>query len=117
MLSGLSEVQEVQRQVAAATGHHQLSVNLNNGRFLTVGMVNSPFKELPDGQKEAKAREIALLAYKAFPSRTALESIAVVFVVHRNYFFVFNVTDATDYHGFAARDLAPGEPNAPSQGL
>jgi hypothetical protein len=112
MMGTLGALQDVQHQVAAAIHHENISVNLNNGRYLTVGIVNSPFKGLPPDQKEAKAREIALVAYKAVRSRANLERVGVVFVVRRTYFLFFNYNDATDYHAFGARELTASAPSA-----
>lgn len=102
LANSFGELQEVRREVAAATRHDNIGVNLNNGRSLTVNVVNSPFKELPDHQREAKAREIAGVAYKAFPGRATLEQVVVVFVVHTTYVLLFSYNDATDAHVFPA---------------
>src|SRR5262245_12818580 len=104
--SMLSAVREVQHQVVLAVHEDNVNVNLNNGQYLTVSLVNSSLKELPEAQKKAKAREIALVAYKAFPSRSTLERVSVVFVLHRTSYLVFSYTDGTDYHAFSAQELA-----------
>jgi hypothetical protein len=100
--------------VVAAIHDESVSVNLNNGRYLTISIMNSPLKALGPDQKEAKAREIALLAYKAFASRQNLERVGIVFVEQRRSFLVFSYTDATDYHGFPAKDLARDGAASPS---
>ena len=105
LANSLGELQEVRRQVAAASGHDNIGVNLSNGRLLSVSVINSPFKTLPDDQRKAKAREIAGVAYKAFPGRSKLEDVAVVFAVHRTYALLFNYNDSTDAHFFPAAEL------------
>ena len=106
MATSLGELQEVQRQVAAAARDENVYLNLNNGRVLTSSLINSPTKSLPDEQKEAKACEIPRVAYSAFSSRANLESVGVIFVVHRSYLLFFNYTDAADLHRFTARELS-----------
>jgi hypothetical protein len=105
LANSLGELQEVRRQVAAASGHDNIGVNLSNGRLLAVSVINSPFKALPDEQRKAKAREIAGVAYKAFPGHAKLEDVAVVFAVHKTYVLLFNFNDSTDAHFFPVSSL------------
>jgi hypothetical protein len=102
----LGDLQAVQKAVAAHVGTDNIRVNLNNGRYLTVGVVNTPLKTLPDAERRAKAREIAQVAYSSYSSKASLETVGVTFVVHRSYFLVFNYTDATDYFVFTPAELA-----------
>ena len=105
LANSLGELQEVRRQVAASTHHDNIYVNLNNGRVLTVSVTNSPFRALPDEERKAKAREIAGVAYRAFPGRAKLEEVAVVFAIQKTYVLLFNYNDSTDAHVFPASSL------------
>jgi hypothetical protein len=68
----LRELQQVQGQVSGLAGTQDVSVNVNNGRSLSIGIVNSPLKNLPAAEKRQKALEIAGLAYTSYASRPEL---------------------------------------------
>jgi hypothetical protein len=65
MIGVLGELQAAARAVAKATGHENVTANLVNDRFLTIGMVDSALGALPDDRREAldsfefKASELA----------------------------------------------------------
>ena len=104
-LGVLGELQTVAQEVAKATGHQTVRANLMNGHALSIGMVNSPFGVLPEEQRRSKAREIASVAYHSFKSRASVDTVTVAFVVHRQYLFFFNYTNALDSFGFKPEEL------------
>ena len=61
----IGELQQLQQSVSKAVGGGNVSVNLNNGKYLYVGIVNTPLKDLPSEQKKAKALEVAKLSFKS----------------------------------------------------
>jgi hypothetical protein len=101
----LGDLRKVQEEVARATGHADVAVNLNNNRVLIVGLVNSRFGALPEEARRAKAREIAQVAQRTLSSRSTLDRIVVTFVVHRRYLLFFNYTNAMDSFAFAPGEL------------
>ena len=107
-LGVLGELQSVATDVAKATGHQTVRVNLMNGHALGIGMVNSPFGSLSEDQRRAKAREIATVAYRSFTSRASIDTVTVAFVVHRQYLFFFNYTNALDSFGFKPSEFESG---------
>lgn len=106
-VSSVRDLFAVQQAVVKATGHAAVKINLTNGRFLRVAMTNSPFATLPDDARRAKAQAIARVAFDAYPPRTSLESVSVVFVKYKVTFFVFTYTDVTDAFTFKPADLTP----------
>jgi hypothetical protein len=106
MAGTLASLQAVQGAVAREVGDNNVQVNVNNDRYMTIGIINSPLRSLPDDERRAKALQIAQLAYKTYSSRASLETVGVVFVVHRSYFLFFNVNDGRDYFGFSTAELA-----------
>jgi hypothetical protein len=117
MAQGLSDVQVVHSKVSRAMPKETIGVNLNSGKYLTVTLVNSPLKALAADEKGNKVSEIARLAYDAFPRRDELESIGVVFMEQKRYFFFFNYSDGRDAYFMKASDFRPvkpaGEGNSP----
>jgi hypothetical protein len=101
----LEGVRTVQSEVVKAVGSQNVRVNVQNDRYMTVGLVNSPLKALPTDARRAKAFELARLAYNTYPERASLQQVAVVYVVHRSYLLFFKVTDATDSFRFDAAEL------------
>jgi hypothetical protein len=102
----LSELQQVQQKVVEAAGTNNVNVNLNNGKYLQIKLVNTPFKDLPAGQKSAKAREIAQAAYRGYSKASELEQVSVVFVVQQTYGGVLNYSNGTDAINFTPSDLS-----------
>jgi len=107
-----NDLQQVQRTVSKAVGTDNVTVNLNNGQYLTIGLVNTPLKNLSSDQRRAKALEVAKLGYRSYPSIPKLSEIRVVFVVQHSYLGVFNYTDATDAFSFSKSELSSIEHTA-----
>ena len=107
----LAELMAVQRAVQQRVGASQVNVNISNGTYLSVSIVNSPFHVLPAEQKKTKARELAKVAFDAYAGRARLQRVGVVFVVQSGFLF-FHFTSGLDAHMFEAEELR-GDPAAP----
>jgi hypothetical protein len=83
---------------------------LSNGRYLAIGLVNAPSAEWPKERRQRQAREIAQLAYDKLNSRASLDTVAVSYVVHRKYVFVFDYTNGMDSFAFKASELEHANP-------
>ena len=105
VLGALAELQAVQSEVVKAIGEDNVRVNLHNNSYLSVGVINSPLRKLPDELRRAKAKEIAKVAFQSLPSRASLKSVSVAFVIHKSYFLFFNYNDATDSFAFTPEEL------------
>jgi hypothetical protein len=103
--STIGELQQVQQDVKKASGTDNVTVNLNNGTSLSVGLLNSSLGTLPSDQKKAKALEVAQIAYRSYPQRAKLDEVSVAYIVHRTYLGVFNYTDSRDAFNFATSEL------------
>jgi len=112
MVSTLKDLQIVTMQLVAALHHDQIRVFLNNGHFLSVGVINSPWNSLPPDQKKTKALEIARVAYQAYPSRSELKSVIVTFGTHETYFGIVNYDNSTDSFAFDVSELTTGPTSA-----
>jgi hypothetical protein len=110
--SAVKDLIQVQRELAKKLGSNDIGVNLTNGGFLTIRLVNSPLNELPEVERNAKALEIAQVAYNNYPSHSALQSVSVNFGIHRKYLIVSYEGSAGVYR-FAASQLEAAQP-APS---
>jgi len=75
----VGEISRLQSQLQQQTGQTDLTVDLNNDRYLSVSFINSPLAKLPADQKKAKALEVAHLAYNDWPKRGELISVSVIF--------------------------------------
>jgi hypothetical protein len=105
----LSELQQVQQKVVAAAGTSDVKVNLNNGKYLQISLVNTSLKGLPDGQKKAKALEIAQAAYRGYSKASALENVSVVFLVQQTYGGIINYSNGTDTLSFTPSELSKAD--------
>ena len=107
LAKSLGELQKVQAAVAREAGTPAVQINLMNGKYLTVAIVNSPLGKLPREDKQAKALALARAAFEALPERQALAKVRVTFAVHERRFLVVNYTDARDSFTFDPGELAP----------
>jgi hypothetical protein len=111
----LLDLQPVYRELANA-GYTDVGVSIMkdfsaNEALLTVSLVNSPLKALPAAQKNAKALEIARIAYKSYPSASTLRRVIVTFTVYRSYFFgMFTYNNSSDGVSFEIPQLTEGAP-------
>jgi hypothetical protein len=106
MAKSIGELQQVQEAVAKAAGTQAVQINLMNGKYLSVGIVNSPLGDLPRDAKQAKALELARVALQALPGRQGIEKVRVTFVINERRFLIVNFTDATDTFTFDSGALA-----------
>jgi len=111
MAAVVGELRDVQNEVIRATGHGEVTVNLSNGHFLAVGLVNAPSAEWSKERRQNQAREIAQLAYDKLNSRASLDTVAVSYVVHRKYLLVFDYTNSLDSFAFKAIELEHAMPD------
>ncbi len=86
MAQSLGELQQVQVAVAKEAGTPLVQINLMNGKYLSVGIVNSPLGKLPCDAKQAKALELARAAFQALSKRQAVAKVRVTFVVYERRF-------------------------------
>ena len=108
MAKSLGELQQVQAAVAKEAGSTAVNINLMNGKYLSVGIVNSPLNKLPRDAKRAKALELARVALQALPRREGLQKVRVTFVVQERRFLIVNFTNATDSFTFDPGELTQG---------
>lgn len=101
------ELQQAQRQVSERAGTNDVGVNLNIGRFLTIGITNSPWESLPASERRQKSLEIARLACTSLAPKVRVEVVTVRFSVRRTYFQFINYSRAFDNLQFDIEDLSP----------
>ncbi len=106
MAQSLGELQQVQVAVAKEAGTPLVQINLMNGKYLSVGIVNSPLGKLPCDAKQAKALELARAAFQALSKRQAVAKVRVTFVVYERRFLIVNYTNTTDSFIFDPGELA-----------
>jgi hypothetical protein len=111
MAGVLGELRDVQSEVVKATGHDEVTVNLSNGHYLAVGLVNAPSAEWPKERRQSQAREIAQLAYDKLHLRVSLDTVVVTYVAHRKYLLVFDYTNGLDSFSFKASELEHALPD------
>ncbi len=84
--------------------NEEISVRINNGTYLYIGLINSKLKELPVEQKKEKAKEIAVYAIARYKDAKKLDVVSVGYVIHKSY-VIFNYTEATEQYQFNVREL------------
>src|SRR6185503_16446698 len=82
----LSELRVVRQQVSAVAGTTDVSVNLGNGRILTITVGNVDVRADSGAQRQELFLRIATAAYLAFPSRSQVEAVIVKDVAETHRF-------------------------------
>ena len=104
-----NDLQSARAAVMAVVPGADVQINLMNGRFLNIVLVNSQLGKLPDDQRKAKAREIAGVAYRGYPTRSSLEAITVTFSVNVDA-VVLRYSNATNTFRFSVGEFAANLP-------
>jgi hypothetical protein len=102
----VGEIQAVQQAVQQKLGKDIIGVTLMNGTSLNVNLVNSPLKTLPQTKKQAKAAEIARVAYDSYTNRSHLKNVRVTFAVVATTLVVVTTNDSSDTFTFDGSELA-----------
>jgi predicted Zn-dependent protease len=82
----LSELRVVRQQVSAVAGTTDVSVNLANGRVLTITVGNADVRANSGAQRQELFLQIATAAYLALPSRSQVEAVTVKDVAETHQF-------------------------------
>jgi predicted Zn-dependent protease len=98
MIASFEELQAVQQRVAAIADSPDVSVNIVNGRVMQIGV---PDVALDDD----RMWQIASAAYRAYSSRSQLDSVVVSLVNRRSYFGFFTVVHAQGARQYRPQDL------------
>lgn len=99
-----ASVLRMRSAVQAEFGVQDVSINLNRGaRILTVELADPHFAELTNPELEAKAKEVATLAFLEFGAIRGFERITVVVLNESDS--VITISEAQEFH-FTAAELA-----------
>jgi hypothetical protein len=104
-LATLSELRVVQEQVGGVAGTNDVSVNLQNGRVLTITIGNVAVSGKPGTEPQERFRQIAAAAYLAFPSRSQVEAVAVARVTRQTRYGFIASSVVTESQRFRPIEL------------
>ena len=105
LVQTVAELQAVKQAVVRATGHSDVQVKLADASGLSVSLINSALMALPAEKRNAKALDIARVAFDSHPRRASVQSVKVAFLVRKWFLFIF--ADVSSTYTFQAADLAP----------
>ena len=98
-----ADLAAVRRAVQPLVGSSPVEVRMSNGTTLAVRVVNRPMQALPAVQRQAKARELAAIAYDAYAARRALSGVRVDFLARGGFPLLTLCVSVS--HGFDPRAL------------
>ena len=75
----LRDLSALQQDLAREFHHAAVNVNVNNGAYLTVVFQNSQFPSLPDSERAAFARRVAVFVRDHLRGYPRLQSVSVGF--------------------------------------
>ena len=80
-----------------------MQVRLAGASGLSVSLINSALMALPAEKRNAKALDIARVAFDSHPRRASVQSVKVAFLVRKWFLFVFG--EVSSAYTFPAADL------------
>lgn len=80
--------------------HDEVSVNLNNSRFLSVVFINSPLNKVAGSERLSRAQDAAVFVSRNYEGIKSVEQIWISFVATKTYFIVFHKTEGLGSFGF-----------------
>jgi len=95
-LSGLNAL----RQHLIKKYNDEVSVNLQNSRFLSIVFVNSPLNNLEAHKRADRARDAARFVALDYEGIKSIEQMWISFVASETHFIVFHETRGIDSYGF-----------------
>lgn len=101
------ELVPVQQAVSRLVEPDIVRVDLQDGRYMRIGIINSPLRDLPVAEKQDRAVEIARRAYTSYQSKSTLEVVDVAFNIQGTRLFFLPYLDGRDSFRFQAADLVP----------
>lgn len=81
-----------------------VTLSIQNGTVFSVAVINSELNSVSRAERQVKAKQIAGFVNKHYGSIGKIERIAVVFVVHKNY-FVYQYNAVIDGYTFEKASL------------
>jgi hypothetical protein len=100
--SSLSDITDLQRELAAAYPAEAIQVRITNGHILTISLVNSEVNKLSEGEQQTQAKAIALFAKNHYARINEINTINVALVQQGGAFginlnftknYVFNLSE------------------------
>lgn len=99
------EIKIVKLAVSQRVSNTIVGVKLTNPTHLSVNLVNSPLKKLPDAARAAKAAEIAKIAFDSYDCGRQLKSVRVSFVELATFIVLVTTNDSSDSFTFDVQEL------------
>lgn len=99
---------EVQKLVT--TG--DVAVNISNGVYLSVSIINSALNEKSSEARKAVSDKIAKIAYDKYEARKNLREIYVIFASHERKYLIVNYNSTIDSFNYRPSDLKTESQNS-----
>ena len=114
LFKGMGEMMVLQQKLAQEFNTQNISVNLSNGKHLSLTFHNTLFAELPESEQAFKAREIALFVQDHYEGYGKLSSVSVAFI-QQNQYGPVSVTKSQGVFSFEPSELEAGLPRVQSE--
>jgi hypothetical protein len=94
---------EIKSAIDQTLAKGECSLNIQNGRVITLGLVNTEFNDAAADVRESKANEFSDLLLEQIADKDQFKgvtAIVVVFVHYEKKYFVVNYTETVDQYIF-----------------
>ena len=99
----MSELFKVKQAIDASLVEGETAIEIQNGRIITLGLVNTEFNDVGADEREKAAGNvlnILLEQIKAKDEFKNIDKVVVNFIHHETKFLVVNVTMTVDYYEY-----------------
>ncbi|MCD4818411.1 MAG: hypothetical protein K8S23_06945, partial [Candidatus Cloacimonetes bacterium] len=109
MFNNMGEILALQKKLSKEFKTANFSINLSNGGYLTISIVNSPIAELEKIKQKSYAHEIAIFVRDNYAGYEKLSIVSVAFIQHKQFGPVSSKKTKSVFT-FMKSELNPNEP-------
>lgn len=92
----------IREKVQKITESENVAVNINNGAYLSVTVVNSPLNDKTSEERKSVSNKVARIAYNHYKNRKSLKKIYVAYSAHERKYLIVDYTYSVDWFEYSS---------------
>ena len=92
---------EIKSAIDSTLIHGETSIHIQNGKVITLGLINTEYNDLDAAERETAADEVMDVLLKQIEAKQEFNNVKTVvvnFIHHEKKFLVMNFTMTVDYY-------------------
>lgn len=100
-----SDLFKIRAKVQKIITTGDIAVNINNGAYLSISIINSALNNKTSGDRKTTAEKVAAIAYKNYADREHLKEVFVVFASHERKYLIVDYNSTIETFSYLAEKL------------